>query len=111
MTNIFRMAEECNGHSVFLLSMTGCFKKDSESAGHLGFLFLITGIFRMTKECNGHLVFLLLMTGCFKKDKECAGRLVFLFLLTGYQSCKHCVKFYHLSHLLLADHTKNTKIS
>ena len=43
-----RIAEECNGHLVFLVLMIGCFKEGKECAN------LMTGIFRMAKEYNGH---------------------------------------------------------
>ena len=36
-----RIAEECNGHLVFLLSMIDCFKEGKECAHDLVFLFLI----------------------------------------------------------------------
>ena len=71
MTSIIRMAEECDGHLVFLVLINGCFKKD--------------------KECPGHLVFMLFMMGSVKEDKECAGHLVFPLLLMSYRSCRHCI--------------------
>ena len=36
-----RIAEECNGHLVFLLLMIDCFKEGKECANDLVFLFLI----------------------------------------------------------------------
>ena len=53
-----RMAEECNSHLVFLLSMTGCFKKVNECASHLVSMFLMISSVKEGKEWAGHLVFL-----------------------------------------------------
>ena len=47
-----RIAEECNGHLVFLVLMIGCFKEGKECADECA--NLMAGIFSMAKEYNGH---------------------------------------------------------